>query len=136
MGARRRGALESLRCARRGGLDSSYKAVAASRNGRNIPPAGLPLSQRFSKCRDVDFEIALFHDNVGPRASHELAFGDKLARTLDQCGQDLESATPETNESLAFQQALLCGKEPERAERKSALGRVCRLIVHSSLTSL
>jgi len=34
----------------------------------------------------VDFEIALFHNDIRPRACHELAFGNKLARTLDQCG--------------------------------------------------
>jgi hypothetical protein len=84
----------------------------------------------------VDFEIALLDDNVGPRASHELAFGDKLAGTLDQCGQDLQSTTAETNGSFTFEQELLRRKESERAERKSALGRGSRPIVHSSLTSL
>jgi hypothetical protein len=34
----------------------------------------------------MDLEIALLDDDVGPRASHELTFTDKFARTLDQCG--------------------------------------------------
>src|SRR6516225_7626044 len=92
-----RGALEGWCCAQLGRLDWSYKAVAAPRNGRHVPRTGLPLTQRSSKCRNVDFEIALFHNDVGPRASHELAFGNKLARTLEQCGQNLEGTTSETN---------------------------------------
>src|SRR5262249_11727523 len=111
-------------------------AIAASRDGRDIPRAGLPIAQGSSKCRNVDFEIALFNDDVGPRASHEFAFGDKLARTLDQCGQDLKGTTAEANESFSLQQELLRRKVPERAERKSTLGGLCRPIVHSSLTSL
>jgi hypothetical protein len=49
----------------------------------------------------VDFEIALFHNDVGPRASHELAFGNKLAGTLEQCGQNIEGTTSETNGSFS-----------------------------------
>jgi hypothetical protein len=56
----------------------------------------------------VDFEIALFHNDVGPRACHKLAFGNKLSRTLEQCGQNLESATAETNGPFSSQQELLC----------------------------
>jgi hypothetical protein len=97
MGTRRRDTLESRLYVPPERFDWSYKAVAAPRNGRYIPRAGLPLTQRSSKCRNVDFEIALFHNDVGPRSSHELAFGNKLARTLEQCGQNLEGTTAETN---------------------------------------
>jgi hypothetical protein len=113
-------------------VDWSYKAVASSRNRGDIPAAGLAAAQRPSKRRDMHFEIALFDDDVRPGASHELALRDKLASTLDQRGQDLQSATAETNGCLTLQQKLLGRKEPERAERKSTFDRCSVTIVHLS----
>jgi hypothetical protein len=103
MDAMRRGALKSRRCIRPERLDWSYKAVTAPRNGRYKSRAGLPLIQRSSKCRNVYLKIALLHNDIGPRASHELAFGDEFARTFDQRGQNLESATADMNGSFSHQ---------------------------------
>jgi hypothetical protein len=120
------------RHARRRQVDWSYKAVASSGNRGDIPAAGLAAAQRPSKRRDMNFEIALVDDGVRPRASHELALRDKLASTLDQRGQDLQSATAETNGCFTLQQKLLGRKEPERAERKSTFDRCSVPIVHLS----
>src|SRR5215470_10509731 len=109
-------ALVRRRHARRRRVDWSYKAIASSRNRDDIPAAGLAVAQRPSKRRDMNFEIALFDGDVGPRASHELALRDKLAWTLDQHGQDVQSTTAETNGCFTLQQKLLSRKEPERAE--------------------
>ena len=116
-------ALVRRRHARRQRVDWSYKAVASSRNRGDIPAAGLAVAQRFSKRCDMNFEIALFDGDARPSASHELALRDKLAWTLDQRSQDLQSTTAETNGYPTLQQNLLSRKEPERAERKSSFDR-------------
>jgi hypothetical protein len=55
---------------------------------------------------------------------------------LDQRGQDLQSATAETNRCFTLQQKLLGRMEPERAERQSTFDRCSAPIFHSLLTSL
>src|SRR5262245_25461157 len=129
-------ALVHRRRARRQRIEWSYKAVASPGNRGDIPAAGRAVAQRPSKRRHLNFEIALFNGDVRPSASHELALGDKLAWTLDQRGQDLQSTTAETNGCFTLQQKMLGRKEPERAERESTFDRCRGLIVHlSSLTS-
>src|SRR5215467_1009550 len=103
-------ALVRRRHVRRRRADWSYKAVASSRNRGDIPAARLAVAQRPSKRRDMNFEIALFDDDIRPGASHQLSLRDKLAWMLDQRSQEFQSATTETNGGFTLQQKLFCRK--------------------------
>ena len=104
-------------------FDGGDEAIATSGHGCHVAMVWLALSQRFSKCRDMNFEVAVLDGGVWPRPSDQLVLADQLARTLDQGRQDFQGTTAKPDGSLAFQQALLSWQEAERAKRKCAFGR-------------
>ena len=108
---------EALALSRFAAFDRRHETIAASRNGGDVSSAGPTFAQRSSKRRDIDLEIALFDNGVGPNARRQLVLGDQLSRSLDQRSQDLEGAATETNERFTFQQQVSRWMEAERAKR-------------------
>src|ERR1700681_925651 len=106
-----------------GEVDRCHEAIAAPRNIGKVSTTWLAVAQRPSKRRDMDLEVALLDDRVGPHARHELVLGNQLARALDQCCQDLQGTAAETNGGVTFQQKLLRRKEAEGTERNRTIGR-------------
>src|SRR6516162_9139302 len=108
---------EALALSRFAAFDRRHETIAASRNGGDVSAAGLAFAQRATQCADIDLEIALFDNGVGPNAGYELVPADQLSRSLDQRSQDLQGAAAETNERFAFQQQMSRWMEAERAKR-------------------
>src|SRR5262249_35653749 len=102
-------------------FNGRHETVPLPWNTGDVSAAGLAVAQHSSERSDLDFEVALVDDDVGPDASHELLLAHKLTRALDQHVQDFQSPSADPHGSFAFQQELLCRKEAERAERRHAL---------------
>src|SRR5215470_15843678 len=123
MCVRHRGAGLSRHLLRFGEFNRCHEAVPLPGNTGEVSAAWLAVAQYPSKRSDLDFEVALFNDDVGPDAGHELLLAHELTRALDQHVQDFQGSSADANWSFAFQQELLCRKEAERAERRHALCR-------------
>jgi len=111
-------------------FDRRDEAIAASADGGHVSTTGLAFAQRPSERRDMNFEVAILNEGVGPGPGHEVALADEITPTLDESGEDLEGSAAQANRRFTLQQELLCRKEPERAERKCTFARGRRLIVH------
>src|SRR6516162_2482734 len=108
---------EALALSRFAAFDRRHETIAASRNGSDVPAARLAFAQRATQCADIDLEIALFDNGVGPNARCQLVLADQLSRSLDQRSQDLQRAAAEMNDRFTFQQQMSRWMESERAKR-------------------
>ena len=113
----REAALASRRRCRVGVFNRSDEAIAASGDGGDISTAEPAFAERPSEGRDLDLEIALLDNGVGPDAGCQFVLADQLAWALDQCAQDFQGTTAEPNGRLTLQQQLSCGQKAERTER-------------------
>jgi hypothetical protein len=52
---------------------------------------------------DLEFEIALLDNGVGPDAGDQIVFADHLAQVLDQSDQNVQGAAAKPNGLFAFQ---------------------------------
>ena len=98
-------------------MDRCDKAVAAPRNVGDVALAALAIAERAPQSGNVDLEIALFHEDVGPDAVEQLLLAQNLAGPFEQSDEDITCPTAEMNRLVAVQQELLRGKQPEAVER-------------------
>jgi hypothetical protein len=68
---------------RRGAVDVADKAVAAARDGFDTAGAVF-VAEGFAELGDVDGEVGLLDEGVGPAAAHEGFFFDQLAVALEE----------------------------------------------------
>jgi hypothetical protein len=82
------------------------KAVAPSRDIGQIAIAPTAIAQDFADGGDVDPQVSLLDERVGPDAGNDFFLGDNFACPLDQRGQDFERPAAEMERPLAFEQKL------------------------------
>jgi hypothetical protein len=103
----------TLRVRTRGSLDWGDEAISATGYIRDEPIPVLTIAERFAKDGDVEFEIALLHELLGPHTSEKLFLADHDAGTLKQSSENFARSTPEPNGRLSVQQKLLVAKQPK-----------------------
>src|SRR3954453_1005968 len=94
-----------------------HEAVAAAGDGGQEAVAVLAVTQRLAERGDVDPEVALLDEGVGPDAGDKLVLADDLARPLDQGDQDVQRPAAERHRLVALEQELPRREQPERPER-------------------
>lgn len=82
------------------------KAVSASRDIGQIAIAPTAIAQNFADGGDVDPQVSVLDERVGPDAGNDFFLGDNFPRPLDQGGQDFECPAAEVERLLAFEQKL------------------------------
>jgi hypothetical protein len=112
---------QSRQLPRFGEFNGRHETVPLPWNTGEVSAAWLAVAQYPSQRSDLDFEVGLFDDDVGPDAGHELLLAHELSGALDQHVQDFQGPSTDPNGSFTFQQELLCRKKAERAERRHAL---------------
>src|SRR5262245_7336295 len=97
--------------------DRSDEAVAAAGNVRDVAVARLAIAQGATERGDMDPEIAVFDERVGPDPTHQLLIAQELTGALNERRQDLAGATAEVNGFVAIEKQLSRWNEPEGPER-------------------
>jgi hypothetical protein len=97
-------------------LHRGDKAVAAARNIGDVASASAAIAERFAQCGDMDPQRALVNDRVGPGPGDELLFWERVAGAFDQCDQNVERATAETQRLPVVEQDSLRRDQPERSK--------------------
>ena len=110
----------------------SYETIAPPWNIGDVPIAGMTVAERLAKRRDVDLEIALLDECVGPDTSYQLFLSDQLARALQKGDQNVSRAAAETDMLLALQQQLLRRIQTKRT-KGYLLGRGRTMADHTCL---
>ena len=97
-------------------MDGRNEAIAASRDIGDEALPGLSVAEGAAQGGDMDLQIALFHEGVGPYAVEQLLLAQDLARPLQKGDQDVAGTAAEVHRLIAFEQQLLRGKQPEGAK--------------------
>lgn len=74
------------------------------------------FSERLANGVNVEGEVALFDEAIGPDATHQLAFPDYLAALFDQREQRVESFRRQRHHLAVAQQQPLANVKMERTE--------------------
>ena len=82
------------------------KAVASSRNVRDVRLAIMAVAQSTSQLGDVKAQVALVDGQTGPGFRQKLRFADNFARAADQQAENVKRTTAERSLcAIAFQEA-------------------------------
>ena len=84
--------------------DRCDKTIAASGNRRDISVVGLTIRQRAAQRGNLELEIALDDDGMGPDLCNQLRLAHHLTRTLSKSDQKIESAAADLDRLVIFQQ--------------------------------
>jgi len=84
------------------------KSVAPSGIGRDIPNVTLAVAEHPAQQRHLDLKTTFLDVDMRPDAGDQLIFGDKLARPIEQCSEDIESTAAQANGLAIAQQQPLC----------------------------
>jgi hypothetical protein len=84
-----------------------HKAIAAACVGDDVAVAVLAIAQCPPQQSDIDTQICLVNERVGPDARDQRFFAHQLAGALHQRNQDLHRAVAECNLRILFAQQLL-----------------------------
>lgn len=103
--------------------DRRHEAIPSPGDGSQVPVAATSVTERSTQRGDLNLEIALLDEGMGPDAGHEVALADQLAGALDQRDQDVQGAAAQTHGLAGFQQESPCREEIEwpEGDRASAL---------------
>ena len=93
------------------------KAIAASGDRDDIATVIFSVSQRPAQRGDVDGEIILDDDCIGPDAGHKVPLAGKFAGAFDQHDENIESAATEVKRVARIQQKPFHGKQAKWAEQ-------------------
>ena len=91
------------------------------------------IAERATQRCDVDPDIGLFDERVGPHQSRKFPLVNDLAGALDQDLQNGESPTPDVQRGIAFEQQPLGGREGGREGKNARLARLVDLSIQSML---
>ena len=106
---------EAAGCFRRG-PHCPQEPVAAPRHGLDPGlPVGL-VAQGLAQDRDVDAEVGLLDERVGPHATEELLLRDDLARVADEDGEQVDRLRGHLEELVAPEDEPPRDVEAEGAE--------------------
>jgi len=100
--------------------DRGNEIVATSRNSDDITLAALPVTESAAQSADLNLQICLFDESLGPSSGDQLFLGAHLANAFDQSRQDVKGAAAQPYRLLAFQQEPSRRKQAERAKRDRA----------------
>ena len=96
--------------------DRRDEAVAAAGNVRDVAIARLAIAQGAAERGNVDPEIAVLDERIGPDATHQLLIAQQLTSALNERCQDLAGAAAEVNGRVAIEKQLSRWKESEGPE--------------------
>ena len=84
-----------------------HKAIATARVSDDVAVAVLAVPQRPPQQSDVDPEVCLVNERVGPDARDQRFFAHQIAGALHQRNQDLHRTIAKCNLRIPFAQQLL-----------------------------
>src|SRR5277367_7178449 len=79
--------------------DRRSEAIAAPRYVDNVSRAILPIAERATKRGDVDPNIGLFDERIGPDLPGEFSLVDNLTGSLDEDLQNRQGSIPDLQRS-------------------------------------
>src|ERR1700721_3095299 len=69
------------------------ESITSPRDIDQVPMSFSSIAQNPSQCSNMNCEIGRLDVNVRPHPGHKFLFADQLARTFDQCEEDVERPT-------------------------------------------
>ena len=92
------------------------EAVAAAGNVRDVAIARVPIAQGATERGNVNPEIAVLDERIGPDATHQLLIAQQLTGAFNERYQDLAGAAAQVNGRVAIEKQLSRWKESEGPE--------------------
>jgi hypothetical protein len=76
----------------------------------------LTVAQGTTQCGNVNPEIAVLDERIGPNATHQLLIGQQLTGAFDERYENLAGTTAQVNGQVAIKKQLSSRKESEWPE--------------------
>jgi len=92
------------------------EAIAAPRHGQDKTPLVRAFAERLAQRRDVDGQVAFFHDGVGPEQPDQLVFLQHLPAPFDQGQQQINRFGRQRHNLAVTQQYTPARVQAEGAE--------------------
>jgi hypothetical protein len=89
------------------------EAVAAARNVRDVAIARLAIAQGAAHRGNVNPEIAVLDERIGPDATHQLLVAQELTGAFNERYENLASTTAQVNGPVAIEKQLSSWEESE-----------------------
>ena len=93
--------------------DVADELVAAPGDGANEPPIG---AEDLPQHRDLNLEVVLLDDAVGPDPTHELVLAEDRPAPVDQDQEGVERASAELDGTTIDEELAAVRNDPEAAE--------------------
>jgi hypothetical protein len=102
-------------------LDPCHELVSVSDDRRDVGCLGKIILQGPAQAADVDLQIALIDEYVGPREFDQGGLADLLSRAHHQQVQNVQRPAAQLHRSVVPREELPARNEPERPEHKGNL---------------
>jgi hypothetical protein len=93
--------------------DRRHKTIAAPGDRGNVSVTALAIRKRAAERPNMNLEIALSDETMGPDFCDQLALADQLTGTFGKSDQEIESTIADTDGLVAFEQQSSCWEQPE-----------------------
>ena len=98
------------------GFDGDGQAIAPSGVADDKSAAVGTVAKRLPESRNVEFQIDLVDDFVGPRSGHQMFWFDKSASVFEERDQDIARTRSDRDRRLAVQKRPTVRNKPKCAE--------------------
>jgi len=100
-------------------VDPSHELISASDDRRDKGRLGMGIVQRPAQAADMDLQVAVIDEDVGPSERYQSVFADLLSRPQHQQVENVQRPATQLHGPVLPQENPLARNKPERSERVS-----------------